>query len=432
MSRRFLIAMVSVVVVGIAIVAATVHGRRASNLAYENQAKLAAADAARTRAQVVLYSENRVPVGKTFTESLQMCGVDPAVIADIVGTTRPVYDLRHVRAGNRLSIGRSVTGELRAVRYQIDPGKMLEVKSRDRGFAAAINTIPSRTEVATIRGEIRDSLFNAVADAGESPELAFRLAQIFGYDLDFYTDPRHGDTFRVVVEKTKYLDGRTAAYGRILAAEYNNDGRPYQALLFHYLAGNPAYYSPDGKSLQKAFLRSPLKFAAPITSHFSLSRFHPILKTYRAHLGIDYGAPIGTPVQTIGSGRVVFAGRKGGDGNMVHIAHSNGYETMYLHLSRILVRAGARVEQGQTIGLVGMTGLATGPHLDFRILQHGAFRNFLALHLPPSDPVARRDWNEFAAARDQWAPLLARSSDAHTALAQTAAQSPAILSAGSR
>ena len=110
--------------------------------------------------------------------------------------------------------------------------------------------------------------------------------------------------------------------------------------------GNPAYYSPDGKSLQKAFLRSPLKFAAPITSRFSLSRFHPILKTYRAHLGIDYGAPTGTPVQTIGSGRVVFAGRKGGDGNMVHIAHSSGYETMYLHLSRILVRAGARVAQG--------------------------------------------------------------------------------------
>ena len=153
----------------------------------------------------------------------------------------------------------------------------------------------------------------------------------------------------MVVEKTKYLDGKTAAYGRILAAEYDNDGHPYQALLFHDPAGNPAYYSPDGKSLQKAFLRSPLKFAAPITSHFSLSRFHPILKTYRPHLGIDYGAPTGTPVQTIGAGRVEFAGRKGGDGNMVRIAHSSGYETMYLHLSRILVKVARASSWGRRL-----------------------------------------------------------------------------------
>jgi murein DD-endopeptidase MepM/ murein hydrolase activator NlpD len=431
-SRRFYIAGSIVLAAGIVLVAMSVHVRRAAELAYQNQSRLAAADAARTRAQVVIYSENRVSSGTTFSESLKTSGVDPAAIAGIVGTTQPVYDLRHVRAGNRLSIGRSVTGELRAIRYQIDQEKMLEVKPADNGFAAAISTIPSRTEIQTIGGQIRDSLFNAVSDAGESPELAVRLAQIFGYDLDFYTDPRQGDTFRVVVEKIKYLDGTTASYGRVLAAEYKNDGHPYQALLFHDPAGNPAYYSPDGKSLQKAFLRSPLKFAAPITSRFSLHRFHPILKSYRAHLGIDYGAPTGTPVQTIGSGRVVFAGRKGGDGNMVRIAHSGGYETMYLHLSRILVRAGARVAQGQTIGLVGMTGLATGPHLDFRILQHGVFRNFLALHLPPSEPVAPRDRAEFASARDQWMPLLDRAPEAQTALAQTAEPSSDLMPTGSR
>jgi murein DD-endopeptidase MepM/ murein hydrolase activator NlpD len=238
-----------------------------------------------------------------------------------------------------------------------------------------------------------------------------------------------GDTFHVLIEKLKYLDGKPAGYGRILAAEYKNDGHPYDAILFHDPAGNPAYYSLDGKSLQKAFLRSPLKFAAPITSRFSLNRFHPILKTYRAHLGIDYGAPTGTPVQSIGSGRVVFAGGKGGDGNMVHIVHSNGYETMYLHLSRILVRAGARIEQGQTIGLVGMTGLATGPHLDFRILQHGQFRNFLALRLPPSDPVAPRDRQEFVSFRDEWMPRLDSGS---TNVTRAALTQPAILPTGSR
>jgi murein DD-endopeptidase MepM/ murein hydrolase activator NlpD len=233
-----------------------------------------------------------------------------------------------------------------------------------------------------------------------------RLAQIFGYDLDFYTDPRRGDTFRVVLEKKQYSTGAIAGYGKIIAAEYDNGGRKYRAILFHDPDGKPAYYTADGKSLQKVFLKSPLKFGAPVTSHFSKARFHPILKTYRPHLGTDYGAPVGTPVQTIGSGRVIFAGRKGGDGNLVHVAHTNGYETMYLHLSRMYVRAGERVEIGKTIGLVGSTGLSTGPHLDFRILQKGQFKNFEKLGLPPSDPVSRKNMTEFAELREKWLPVL--------------------------
>ncbi len=416
MSRRFLFSLLAISAAGTAIAGTAIHARRAAETEFHNQAKLAARDAARIQSQVVLFNEYRIPAGNTLTESLEHHGVAPSDTADIVGSAQPVYDLRHVRAGHRLSIGRTMTGELRAIRYQIDSDRMLEVKPSEDGFAASVSEIPSHTDVETVTGEIRDSLFGAVSDAGESPELALRLAHIFGYDLDFYTDPRAGDTFRVVVEKKRYLDGKRMGYGRILAAEYKNDGHPYQAVLFHDPAGHPAYYSPDGKSLQKMFLRSPLKFAAPITSRFSLHRFHPILKTYRAHLGIDYGAPTGTPVQSIGSGRVVFAGRKGGDGNMVHIVHSNGYETMYLHLSRILVRVGARVQQGQTIGLVGMTGLATGPHLDFRILKHHVFRNFLALQLPPSQPVARRDWTAFVSARNHYMPLLdhPQSLDART------------------
>jgi murein DD-endopeptidase MepM/ murein hydrolase activator NlpD len=228
-----------------------------------------------------------------------------------------------------------------------------------------------------------------------------RLADIFGWDLDFYTDARPGDTFRVVLEKKILTNGEEASYGRVLAAEYKNGGRTYRAVLFHDASGNPAYYTPEGKSMKKALLHSPLKFAAPITSHFSLHRFHPILKEYRPHLGIDYGAPIGTPVQAIGDGRVIFAARKGGAGNLIEIQHANGYTTYYMHLSRILVRAGQRVEQGQRIGLVGMTGLATGPHLDFRIERHGQFLNFERLPLPPSDPVSERDWSEFAAVRDR-------------------------------
>jgi murein DD-endopeptidase MepM/ murein hydrolase activator NlpD len=433
-SRRFWFSLASVLILGSILVAATVRGRQIAEAEFQNQSRLAAQDAARARSRMILYSEHRIAPGNTFTESLEVYGVEPAEAADIIGTAQPVYDLSRVRAGNRLAIGRSVTGEIRAIRYQIDADRILEVKSSGDGLAAQVHAVPFQSETVTVSGKIHDSLFNAVSDAGESPELAVRLAQIFGWDLDFYTDPREGDTFHVVVEKRKYLDGKTVSYGRILAAEYKNDGHAYHALLFHDAAGNPAYYSADGKSLQKAFLRSPLKFAAPITSRFSLRRFHPILKRYMAHLGIDYGAPTGTPVQSIGAGRVIFAGRKGGDGNMVHIVHSNGYETMYLHLSRILVRVGARVEQGQTIGLVGMTGLATGPHLDFRILKRGVFKNFLALHLPPSNPVSPRDQQEFASVRDQWMPMLdtAHTLDASVSQVQPAPDSSLSLPSASR
>jgi murein DD-endopeptidase MepM/ murein hydrolase activator NlpD len=350
---------------------------------------------------VVHFTRQAVPSGRPFGIFLQGLGIDSTTAARVIASAQPVFNLRQLRAGNRLEIGRSVLGELREVRYWIDTDRVLSIAPQGDDFHSEIETLPTETQTVGVSGKIDDSLFQAVVDAGEKPELAMRLAEIFGWDLDFYTDPRPGDTFRVVVEKKTVAHGEMAAYGRILAAEYNNDGHAYRAVLFHDPFGHPAYYTPEGKSMKKVFLHSPLKFAAPITSHFSLHRFHPILKRYRPHLGIDYGAPTGTPVQTIGDGRVIFAGRKGGDGNLVKVQHTNGYITYYMHLSRILVRRGQRVEQGQRIGLVGMTGLATGPHLDFRIELHGRFLNFERLPLPPANPVAKRDWKEFAAARDR-------------------------------
>jgi murein DD-endopeptidase MepM/ murein hydrolase activator NlpD len=189
--------------------------------------------------------------------------------------------------------------------------------------------------------------------------------------------------------------------------------------------GHPGYYTADGKSLQRSFLHSPLKFSATVTSHFSKSRYHPILKLFRPHMGTDYGAPVGTPVQTIGAGRVEFAGRKGGEGNMVEIAHSDGYETMYLHLSRMFVHPGEHVEIGKTIGLVGSTGLSTGPHLDFRILQRGQYKNFEKLGIPPSDPIAKKNWSEFTLVRQQWLPVLrGEATPPQTAAASTGGTSP--------
>ena len=405
-NRRFLFLLLFECAAGAASLVYVFQRRLATAAEFDHQLKLGKDEAERIREQVIIPTEKKVPAGENFAAALQKFGLSAGEAASASDAAQHAFNLRQVRAGNTITVGRSVEGTLREIDYKIDADRMLKIVPEDRGFTAQVKEIPSKMEVAAVTGRVDDSLFNAVEDTGESAELAMRLAQIFGYDLDFYTDPRKGDTFRMVLEKKKYANGQTAGYGRILAAEYENAGKKYQALLFHDPAGRPGYYSADGKSLQKAFLRSPLKFGAPVTSHFNRARFHPILKTYRPHMGTDYGAPVGTPVQTIGGGRVVFAGRKGGEGNMVQITHPNGYETMYLHLSRMFVRNGEHVEIGKTIGLVGSTGLSTGPHLDFRILQKGQYKNFEKLGLPPSDPISKKNQPEFAAVREKWLPLL--------------------------
>jgi murein DD-endopeptidase MepM/ murein hydrolase activator NlpD len=380
----------------------------------------AQAEALHIQQTVVLFSQRAVPARLPFAVLLQNIGIDPATAAKVMAAARPVFDLRHLRAGNTLVVGRSVLGKLRDVRYRIDDDHLLDIAPTGGEFHSEIQTIPSHIETAGVGGEIHGSLFQSVIDAGEKPELAMRMAEIFAFDLDFYTDPRPGDTFRVVVEKKVMSDGTPATYGRVLAVEYVNGGHPYQAILFHDAGGEPAYFQPNGQAMKRAFLHSPLKFAAPITSHFSMSRYHPILKEYRPHLGIDYGAPQGTPVQTIGEGRVIFAGPKGQDGNLVKVQHSNGYTTYYMHLSRILVRNGQHVAQGVTIGLVGMTGLATGPHLDFRIEEHGQFLNFEKLKLPTSDPVSRQDMAAFTSARDSALAEMPPANGAGAVVAQNA------------
>ncbi len=406
MNRGFVILVLCECIAGTATLGYVFERRLATSDDYDRQVKLAQEEGQRIREQTILPHNEKVSAGQNLKTALQKFGLSAEEAASASAAAQRAFNLRQLRAGNTITVGRSVEGALREIDYKIDPDRMLKIVPEEGGFKARISEIPSKTEVVAVTGRVDDSLFNAVEDAGESAELALRLAQIFGYDLDFYTDPRQGDTFRMVLEKKKYMNGETAGYGKIFAAEYENAGRKYQALLFHDPAGRPGYYAADGKSLQKAFLRSPLKFGAPVTSHFSRSRFHPILKTYRPHMGTDYGAPVGTPVQTIGSGRVIFAGRKGGEGTMVQIAHFNGYETMYLHLSRMFVHSGEHVEIGKTIGLVGSTGLATGPHLDFRILQRGQYKNFERLGLPPSDPVSKKNWPEFAAVREKWLPFL--------------------------
>jgi murein DD-endopeptidase MepM/ murein hydrolase activator NlpD len=398
--------MAAVLAMGAAAVGYTFKELGRAQAGFAAEVSRAQETAAWMEANRLTYSQERVPSGVALADLLGRMEVPRADANRIVAEAQRVFDLRKLRAGNLISLVRRADGSVRALRYDVDPERILWVMGDQQDFRARMEEVQFARQVVTVAGSIEDSLFNAVAAAGEKPELAIVVADIFGWDLDFYTDPRVGDTFRVVLEKRMSTASSAVLYGKVLAAEYNNAGHPYQAVLFHEPAGEPAYYAPDGKSLKKAFLKSPLKFAAPITSRFSRSRLHPVLKRHRPHLGTDYGAPTGTPVQAVGNGKVVFAGRKGGAGNMVHLKHANGFETMYLHLSRIFVRSGQTVQQGMVIGAVGATGLATGAHLDFRVRQNGSFRNFQTLNLPPASPVAQSDWAEFVQDRDRWMAML--------------------------
>lgn len=401
-----------------------IRGRAEANLrAAEERAAEESAAAARLlleRRDVV--SEVRVPSGTTFSGILRSSGIDPQTADQIAEAIRPVFNPRLLRAGQKLILVRRYTGELKSIRYRTGWDSELWIAKDHDTFVASEKKLSAVTETTVVQGRIDSSLFESILATGEHPELAVRLAEIFAFDLDFYSDPQPGDTFRLVFEKRTVAGEEAPSYGRIFAAEYVNGGRPYNAVLFRDPNGRPAYYTAEGKSLQKAFLRSPLKFAARVSSHFSKRRLHPVMKVYRAHLGTDYAAAVGTPVQAIANGRVTFSGRKGGNGNLVIVRHANGYESYYLHLSRLLVRRGQSVQQGQRIGLVGATGLASGPHLDFRLKRNGTFVNFERLKLPPANPVAKSELPSFFAERDKWMGLLNESPQTGTQVASGAVQ----------
>ena len=344
--------------------------------------------------------------GDTLQRVIEQAGLDTNTNTKLIAAISKAYDVRKLRAGTSIVVTRSALREPRLVEYQIDHDHLLEIVPEGETFETRVSKIPSNQETVPVCAELNSSLFQSIEEAGENPELAIRIAEIFAWDIDFYTDPQPGDDFCVLVEKKTYQHGQAATYGRILAATYDNAGQLHDAFLFEDGEGKPTYYSSDGRSTQAAFLRSPLKFAARVSSHFSHSRFHPVLKIRRPHLGTDYAAPTGTPVQSVASGKVVFSGRSGGAGNLVRIQHANGFETLYMHLSRRQVRLGQKVEQGTQIGLVGSTGLATGPHLDFRIRKGGRYLNFERLELPRERQVEAARMKAFLARRGDYLAMI--------------------------
>ncbi len=328
-----------------------------------------------------------------------------AGVHNLVEAARPVYDLARLSVGHPFGLAIAPDGLLRTFTYGIDELRTLRVTREGQALAAQVLTRTYETRVETAAGAITSSLFAAVTDTGEQDQLALDLADIFAWDVDFNTEIQRGDSFRVAVDKL-FLDGRFVKYGKIRSAQFVRGERTLRAVRFEGQRG-AGYYAPDGTPLRKAFLRSPLRFTR-ISSGFTRARLHPVLRTVRPHLGIDFAAPTGTAVNASADGIVTFTGRDGGFGNTVRLRHANGFETLYGHLSRIAVRKGQRVSQGIRIGAVGQTGLATGPHLDYRMLQNGAFVNPFRVRSAPAEPIDDEERSAFEVARAEALTLLDR------------------------
>ncbi|MCR4310144.1 MAG: peptidoglycan DD-metalloendopeptidase family protein [Deltaproteobacteria bacterium] len=317
-----------------------------------------------------------------------------------------VHPLKNISAGRPYTITLDPDNNVLSLAYHINDEEILRVVRSEPGFRADKVAIEYERRIGTLVGIVRSNLVSALPGGGESALLAIELSDIFSWDVDFNTDFRKGDTFRILVEE-RWLDGAFRKYGDILAAELSVDGHRYRAYRFE-AGGRADYFDDEGKSMRKAFLKAPLSYRR-ISSGFTKRRMHPILKIARPHFGVDYAAPAGTPVSTVGDGTVVFAGYKGPNGNLVIVRHPNGYTTSYGHLSRIVkgIRRGAMVRQGDVIGKVGATGLATGPHLDFRIRRHGTFLDPLTVNLPHGGAVPPNRMADFRGVREAFAPSLA-------------------------
>ncbi|MDD8020514.1 MAG: peptidoglycan DD-metalloendopeptidase family protein [Acidobacteriota bacterium] len=328
--------------------------------------------------------------GKTVTELLATRGFTVSRILEIRNQVKPVYDLARIPAGKELRLLKQ-GGHFTGLQLDLDPERYLDINLKDGQADARIINYPVEKKLVLLEGVIEDSLIAAINKAGEEDLLALMLADIFGWEIDFYIDLRKGDVFRLLVEK-KYINGRFASYEQILAAYFLNQGRLEEAFRFTCPdSGEIDYFDSKGNSLRREFLKSPLKYTR-ISSRFSSSRLHPIRKIYRPHYGVDFAAPIGTPVQATADGVVTFGGWNGGAGRMVKIKHNHFYETMYLHLSRLAtgIYQGARVKGGQIIGYVGSSGESTGPHLDYRLLYHGRYVNPVGWKFQPAEPLPEK------------------------------------------
>jgi murein DD-endopeptidase MepM/ murein hydrolase activator NlpD len=339
--------------------------------------------------------------GDTLGSVLKRFGIEPPSAHALIEQVRPFVNPRKIRPGDNIHVVLNQHDRtVRSMEFVVDDS-LVRVKATGGGWAAERHEIPFVRESRMIRSRVKGSLYESGTDAGLSPQHILDLAKVFEYDIDFFSDFQTGDEFSVIVEEVRYADGRRVS-GRVLAAELQAGENTFNGYYFVAKDGSGEYFNADGEALRRAFLRAPLSYAR-ISSPFSTSRRHPIFRTLRPHLAIDYAAPAGTPVVAVGRGRVEFQGWRGGYGNVVDIRHSGNYTSRYAHFSRFApsLRRGQSVELGEVIGYVGQTGHATGPHLHFEFLRGGTKINFLNLRLPKNIQLAGEDLRRFKLLRDQ-------------------------------
>ncbi|MDR1275306.1 MAG: M23 family metallopeptidase [Candidatus Accumulibacter sp.] len=349
----------------------------------------------------IFYSAQRIQPSDSVAGLLSRLGVsDPNAFDFIRRNPKTQAVSRQMRPGKTVTAETGDGGILRALHFPLNSRDGVLVVKRDGDrFDAEEQVLPSETHIVLKAGEIRHSLFGATDSVGVPDSIALQIAEIFGGVIDFHRDLRKGDRFFIAFEAMTRPGGGSARAGRVLAVEFINGRRAYTAFLFKLENGKEGYYSADGTSLRRAFLRSPLEFSR-VSSGFTTARFHPILKIWRSHRGIDYAAPTGTRVRSVSDGRVEFAGQKSGYGNVIIVKHWGAFSTLYGHLSGFApgIKTGAPVSQGDIIGYVGQTGLATGPHLHYEFRVNSVQVNPLSITLPEAPPLEEAEIERFVTA----------------------------------
>ena len=346
----------------------------------------------------IYWRTERVQRGDTIAELLRRLNVDDLAASNYLRTNKATESLHRLSTGKEIQAETRADGSLISLRYINNNANQVIIEKKDDSFNTRTLSAQIEKRVFMRTGDINSTLYGATDAAGMSDAVANQLADIFSGDIDFHRDLRKGDTFSVIYEMN-YSNGEPVSTGNILAAEFINQGRQYRALYYELNKNSGSYFSPDGKNMRKAFLRSPLEFSR-VSSGFKLTRFHPVLNKWRAHKGVDYAAASGTKVKVTADGVISFVGKQGGYGNVVMVNHQGRYSTVYGHLSRFAngLHRGQRVSQGELIAYVGSTGLATGPHLHYEFKINGQHYDPLRVALPDARPINALQKAQFQAA----------------------------------
>ena len=379
-------------------------------LEHDAEAKTLAKAAYDLEQQLGKWHDVTIKSGDNLSTLFNSQGLSASVVYQVASAPKYGKTLSRIRPGETLEFRINQEGSLTQLRYVQSKLDSIFFNQTDDGYQAELFTLSPEIRPTYASGTIESSLFLASQKAGLSQNLTMELAGIFGWDIDFVQDIRSGDTFNVLYEE-KYLEGEKLGDGNILVASFTNQGQTFTAVRYTDSQGDTDYYTPDGKSMKKAFLRTPVDFTR-ISSRYNPNRLHPIFKTKRPHRAVDYAAPMNTPIKAAGDGRVQFSGWQNGYGNVVFIEHPNNIVTIYAHANKLTgLKKGQRVRQGQVIAYVGKTGWATGPHLHYEFRVNGVHRNPMTVKLPDAAPIAKKEMANFKKRSELMIARLEKQSD---------------------